>query len=247
MAKAAKKKKNTGFFKFIKWFWILFSVGILSVVLLFLLASWGVFGAMPQYEYLENPQTNLATEIISSDGKTLGKFYLDDNRTPIPFDSLPDNLVNALIATEDARFYEHSGIDAFGVIAGDRLFRNQRRCQYDYTAVGTTTFCRGTVEEQIRDHYAKGNGMGIGHPTGKAVYQRRDYRHVPEPVRFSVQCRWHPLGGENLFRQGTRRTKDRRIGGIGGHAEKFILLQSHPKGRTGTQPQKYSSVTNGQI
>ncbi len=114
--KAAKKKKSTGFFKYIKWFWILFSVGILSVVLLFLLASWGFLGTMPQYEYLENPQTNLATEIISSDGKTLGKFYLDDNRTPVPFDSLPDNLVNALIATEDARFYEHSGIDAFGVL-----------------------------------------------------------------------------------------------------------------------------------
>lgn len=116
MAKAAKKKKTTGFFRFIKWFWILFSVGILSVALLFLFASWGVFGPMPEYEYLENPQTNLATEIISSDGKTLGKFYLDDNRTPVPFDSLPDNLVNALLATEDVRFYEHSGIDAFGVM-----------------------------------------------------------------------------------------------------------------------------------
>ncbi len=116
MAKAAKKKKNTGFFTYIKWFWILISVGILSVVLLFLLASWGAFGPMPEYEYLENPQTNLATEIISSDGKTLGKFYLDDNRTPVPFDSLPDNLVNALVATEDVRFYEHSGIDAFGVL-----------------------------------------------------------------------------------------------------------------------------------
>lgn len=114
--KAIKKKKTTGFFKFIKWFWILFFVGILSVVFLFLFASWGLLGEMPQYEYLENPQTNLATEIISSDGKTLGKFYLDDNRTPVPFDSLPDNLVNALVATEDARFYEHSGIDAFGVL-----------------------------------------------------------------------------------------------------------------------------------
>jgi len=114
--KAAKKKKNKGFLKFIKWFWILFGVGILSFVLLFAFASWGVFGPMPEYEYLENPQTNLATEIISSDGKTLGKFYLDDNRTPVPFDSLPSNLVNALIATEDARFYGHSGIDAFGVM-----------------------------------------------------------------------------------------------------------------------------------
>ncbi|HDZ14806.1 hypothetical protein LCGC14_1130820 [marine sediment metagenome] len=114
--KAVKKKKTTGFFKFIKWFWILFLAGILSVVFLFLFASWGFLGEMPEYEYLENPQTNLATEIISSDGKTLGKFYLDDNRTPVPFDSLPANLVNALIATEDARFYEHSGIDAFGVM-----------------------------------------------------------------------------------------------------------------------------------
>ncbi len=114
--KAAKKNTHTGFFTYIKWFWILFSVGILSVVLLFLLASWGFLGTMPEYEYLENPQTNLATEIISSDGITLGKFYLDDNRTPVPFDSLPDNLVNALIATEDERFYEHSGIDAYGVM-----------------------------------------------------------------------------------------------------------------------------------
>jgi len=123
MAKAVKKKagkdkrkKKGGYFRFVKWFWILFSVGVLSFVMLFLFASWGVFGEMPEYEYLENPQTNLATEIISSDGKTLGKFYLDDNRTPVPFDSLPDNLVNALVATEDARYYDHSGIDAFGVM-----------------------------------------------------------------------------------------------------------------------------------
>lgn len=116
MAKVVKKKKTNGYFKYIKWFWILFVSGILLVVLLFLSASWGLLGDMPEYEYLENPQTNLATEIISSDAKTLGKFYLDDNRTPVPYDSLPQNLVNALIATEDVRFYDHSGIDAFGVL-----------------------------------------------------------------------------------------------------------------------------------
>ncbi|WP_276168556.1 penicillin-binding protein 1A [Zobellia alginiliquefaciens] len=113
--KVVKKKKTNGYFKYIKWFWILFTSGILLVALIFLLASEGLLGIdMPEYEYLENPQTNLATEIISSDAKTLGKFYLDDNRTPVPYDSLPQNLVNALIATEDARFYDHSGIDAFG-------------------------------------------------------------------------------------------------------------------------------------
>ncbi len=116
MTKAAKKKENKGFFKFIKWFWILFITGILSGALLFLAASWGWFGELPSYEHLENPQTNLATEILSSDGKTLGKFYLDDNRTPVSFDELPENLVNALVATEDARYYDHSGIDGRGTL-----------------------------------------------------------------------------------------------------------------------------------
>jgi len=118
MATATKKKKksNNNFFKFIKWFWILFFIGVFSGVMIFLLASWGAFGAMPEYERLENPQTNLASEIISSDGETLGKFYLDDNRTDVAYEDLPKTLVQALIATEDARYYEHSGIDARGTL-----------------------------------------------------------------------------------------------------------------------------------
>lgn len=115
MAKAAKKEKRS-FLKYIKWFWILFASGILFAAMLFLLAGWGAFGEMPTFERLENPQTNLATEILSSDGKTLGKFYLDDNRTPVPYDSLPENLVNALVATEDARYFDHAGIDARGFL-----------------------------------------------------------------------------------------------------------------------------------
>ncbi len=116
MAKAVKKKKTNNFSKFIKWFWIVFVSGIVTVALIFLSASWGLFGELPPYEYLENPQTNLASQIISSDGNLLGKFYLDDNRTDVKFEDLPDNLVNALIATEDARFRDHSGIDARGTL-----------------------------------------------------------------------------------------------------------------------------------
>ncbi len=116
MAKAVKKKAAPSFGKFIKWFWILFGVGILSVVLLFFVAAQGWFGEMPTFERLENPQTNLATQIISSDGQTLGKFYLNDNRTPIPFDSIPKNFIEALVATEDIRYYSHSGIDARGTL-----------------------------------------------------------------------------------------------------------------------------------
>ncbi len=116
MAKAVKKKETTGFRKYIKWFWILFASGVVFVALIFLSASWGLFGELPPYEYLENPQTNLASEILSSDGSTLGKFYLDDNRTNLKYDDLPKNLVDALVATEDARFQDHSGIDARGTL-----------------------------------------------------------------------------------------------------------------------------------
>lgn len=109
----AKKKKTGNFKKYIKRFWILVLTGFGCVLLIFLLASWGVFGALPTFEELENPQKNLATEVISSDGVTLGK-YAYQNRTPVGFKELPDNLVKALIATEDERFYEHSGIDFRG-------------------------------------------------------------------------------------------------------------------------------------
>jgi penicillin-binding protein 1A len=118
MAKAQKKKtqKNQDFSSYVRWFWKIFITGILFVIMVFLLASWGVFGELPDYTVLENPKTNLATEIISSDGKTLGKFYFNDNRTPVGYDELPQHLVDALIATEDARYYDHSGIDARGTL-----------------------------------------------------------------------------------------------------------------------------------
>ncbi len=107
------KKKQTNFKKYIKRFWIIVLGGFTSLLLIFLLASWGVFGVLPTFEELENPEKNLATEVISSDGVTIGK-YAFQNRTPVKFKDLPDNLVKALIATEDERFYEHSGIDFRG-------------------------------------------------------------------------------------------------------------------------------------
>lgn len=109
------QKKKTDFKTYIKYFWIVVAGGIGFVVLIFLLASWGVFGKLPTFEELENPETNLATEIISSDGETLGKYYRE-NRTPVKYEDLPQHLIQALIATEDERFYNHSGIDAKGTI-----------------------------------------------------------------------------------------------------------------------------------
>lgn len=111
--KTNKKKSENNFRRHIFTFWKIFAGFILLIILFFLMASWGVFGKLPDETSMENPEKNLATEIISSDGKTIGKFY-KENRTPVKFDSLTDHLINALIATEDARFYKHSGIDAKG-------------------------------------------------------------------------------------------------------------------------------------
>jgi len=112
-----KKQENTTLFKkIIKWFWFVFAGGIAGILLLFLLASWGALGEMPSFEILENPQTNLASQVLSSDGKIIGKYYLKDNRTPVDYKELPKDLVNALIATEDARFHDHSGIDVRGTL-----------------------------------------------------------------------------------------------------------------------------------
>ncbi|MDO6811581.1 transglycosylase domain-containing protein [Tenacibaculum soleae] len=110
-----KEKKTTNFNKYIKWFWGIILGGFLLIGSLFLLASWGVFGALPTFEELENPKSDLATEVISADGKTLGKYYVKANRTPIKYKDLPEKLIKTLVATEDERFYEHSGIDFRGL------------------------------------------------------------------------------------------------------------------------------------
>ncbi|MFQ3335497.1 MAG: penicillin-binding protein 1A [Candidatus Arcticimaribacter sp.] len=116
-SKSKPKKKGINSYKnLLRFFWISFFTGILSVVVLFSSAALGFLGEMPDLQQLENPKTNLATQIISSNGVVLGKFYFNDNRTPISFDALPNNLVNALIATEDERFFSHSGIDLKGTL-----------------------------------------------------------------------------------------------------------------------------------
>lgn len=116
---ATKKKNNTQQVKdaayYNKKFWRIFLYTMGGVFLIFLFASWGLFGSMPSFEDLENPESNLATEIISSDGETIGKFY-NENRTAIKYSDLPKHLVDALVATEDERFYDHSGIDARGTL-----------------------------------------------------------------------------------------------------------------------------------
>ena len=105
------KAKSGTYQRSVKIFWIVFSIGVFSFVSIFLAAGFGLLGKMPEFRQLENPQTNLATQIYSSDNKVIGKFYYNDNRTPLYYEEIPKNLIGALIATEDERFYDHSGID----------------------------------------------------------------------------------------------------------------------------------------
>ncbi len=94
--------------------WLCCLLPIAFAVILFSLISSGKLGFMPTIEELENPKTKLATNIISSDGKTMGTFF-KENRLECTYDDLPPYLVDALVSTEDARFYDHSGIDYRGL------------------------------------------------------------------------------------------------------------------------------------
>ena len=87
-------------------------IGLFSLVWL---TSVGFFGALPTFDQLENPKNNLATEIISEDGVVLGKYFLE-NRSRASYSEIPQNLITALIATEDVRYREHSGIDGRALI-----------------------------------------------------------------------------------------------------------------------------------
>ena len=104
-------KKKNNFKKYIITIWALFIALVSSVFGIFYFASVGGLGEMPDLKVLENPKTNLASEILSEEGKTIAKFYFNDNRTPVSFSEFPQHLVDALLATEDIRFYSHSGID----------------------------------------------------------------------------------------------------------------------------------------
>ena len=94
--------------KIIKWFWILFSIPVLAVAGLIALV-WA-FADIPSFEELENPDSKLATQVIAEDGEILTTFHIE-NRSYVNYEDLSPNLVNAAVATEDVRFYSHSGID----------------------------------------------------------------------------------------------------------------------------------------
>ncbi len=97
-------------------FWKVIIYGFVFFILLITSVGFGLFGALPSFRDLENPRSNLASEVLSSDATVLGTYYVQ-NRSNAKFKDLSPNLVNALIATEDIRFYKHSGVDLKGTFA----------------------------------------------------------------------------------------------------------------------------------
>lgn len=127
-----------------KWMWRIFYCSIIGIILTFFLLS---LSGLPSFEKLENPSVNLASITYDCNNAVLGKYYLE-NRLPVTYEKLSPNLVKALIATEDARFYEHAGID----------FKSYIRVFY-----GLITF-----------NTKKGGGSTITQQLAKLLYSDRD-------------------------------------------------------------------------
>lgn len=140
------------------WKWCLWIFGVICLipVLLFLLVYFGMFGKLYSKEELKNIQNYLASEVYSEDGKVLGKFYWE-NRSTTDYKNIPPFLIQSLIATEDARFYEHNGVDTKGLL---RVFFKTLL---------------------LRDKKS-GGGSTIGQQLSKNLFKRQNYGLLTLPV-----------------------------------------------------------------
>ena len=113
MDKKTTKTTNDSTFKkkFLVWFWGLLSAGILAIILVFWMITKGWLGYLPPLEELQNPKNKYATEVISADMQLLGRYYRNENRVSVDYTDISPYMIDALIATEDVRFYDHTGVD----------------------------------------------------------------------------------------------------------------------------------------
>ncbi len=106
-----QEQKKTFKRTFSVWFWSIFGVGILCVVIVFWLISKGWIGYMPPLEDLQNPKNVYASEVYSADMQVLGSYYKGANRVEVEYKDISPYMVDALVSTEDVRFYQHPGVD----------------------------------------------------------------------------------------------------------------------------------------
>jgi len=177
----------------VKWLWISFlSVGFLIVFLMLLIYN-GVIGYMPPIEELEDPHDKLASLVYASDGSELGRYYYGaGNRVYTDYNGISPHVINALVATEDVRFREHSGIDfkALGRTAFKTLLMG------DKSAGGASTITQQLVKNVHRrqrgDGKAEDHGDLPGAGAGKALRKGRDTGGVSERgvLRARVARAW---------------------------------------------------------
>lgn len=132
--------------KIVKWFWII--VAAPFALILFLLLMVGIFAKIPSFDELENPDSKLATQVLAENGEVLATFHIE-NRTYVSYEELSENLVHAAIATEDVRFYKHSGIDMKGL-------------------------ARVLVKTLLMRDSSQGGGSTITQQLAKTLYPRRE-------------------------------------------------------------------------
>lgn len=145
-----KREKHDS--KIIKALWIFLAVIVLAIVIVFVSISKGWIGYMPPVEELENPSYKFATEIFSEDEKVLGTWsYSKENRVYTAYKDLSPSIINALIATEDVRFVEHSGIDA------KALFRAfvKRGLMFQKNAGGGSTLSQQLAKQLFTENVAR--------------------------------------------------------------------------------------------
>ena len=112
--------------KAVRIFWRLFFFGLGSFILLVMLANFGVFGNMPSLTVLENPSMLQSSEVYAEDGTLMGKYYRENgNRSVVKYGDISRYIIEGLIATEDKRFYTHSGIDMKGTLRAVLTFGSQ--------------------------------------------------------------------------------------------------------------------------
>jgi penicillin-binding protein 1A len=154
--KAATSSKRPGWYgKVIRFLWILLLIGILLVSIFFTFLS---FQDLPTFEELENPDFELATEVFARDGRELGRYYVE-NRVFLSFDEINPMIIEALLATEDERYYKHAGVDirALGRVAVRTVILQQR---------------------------SAGGGSTISQQLAKLLFPREDLSGMSKPTRL---------------------------------------------------------------
>ena len=137
-------KKN-----WVRLFWKYYFISAGVFILFLLMLNWGWIGDMPDLDDIENPTASLASQVYAQDGTPMGKFYLED-RISVKYRDLSPNLLNALVATEDKRFYDHYGVDGEGLL---------RAVAFLGSKGGASTITMQTAKNLFTDNWSTKNKL----------------------------------------------------------------------------------------